>query len=126
MQFAPYLLHLTTLPVASYVEVGCAAGGSFMFTTEFLRKTNKLKRAVCVDVAPVGESAVLSKSENTRSPYIGTLAQYLRSHFEYAAFFQGTVEQFVTSTASGPAGTVDLTEDTVDPSTYIFVTADFF
>ena len=32
-QFAPYLKHLSTLKIDSYLEVGCRWGGTFILTT---------------------------------------------------------------------------------------------
>lgn len=50
IQFAPYLVTLAGLGVRSYLEVGVRHGGSFVATTEYLRRVGPLRRAVGVDV----------------------------------------------------------------------------
>lgn len=53
-QFARYLNFISHFPVSTYVEIGVAAGGSFIFTTEFLRKYNPLLFSYAVDIGEIG------------------------------------------------------------------------
>ena len=103
-QIAPTLLFLNQFKIRSYLEVGCAAGGTFMFTTELLRKTNALQGATCVDVAPPGENTHSSTDENRSSPFFGILHEYLKQHSDYASFFVGTSYEYAGKHPQGPVG----------------------
>ncbi len=48
-QFSKYLVHLSKQNITSYVEIGCHKGGTFIVTTEFLSRFNRLEQAVAVD-----------------------------------------------------------------------------
>jgi hypothetical protein len=106
-QLAPALLLLSQFKIQSYVEVGCGAGGTFMFITEFLRKTNSLQGATCVDTAMPGANIHLTEEEGSLSPFQGVLEQYLRSHPGHAGFFSGTATQYDRAHPQGPAPGVD-------------------
>ena len=55
-QFSSYLVFLQTQEVNSYLEIGVRWGGTFITTTEVLKKTNpKFEKAVAVDINPVCE-----------------------------------------------------------------------
>jgi hypothetical protein len=56
-QFAKYILKARELGVKSYLEIGCRWGGTFVLTTEYLKKTCGLERSVAVDLieSPVRE-----------------------------------------------------------------------
>ena len=103
-QISPTLLFLNQFKIRSYLEVGCAAGGTFMFTTELLRKSNALQGATCVDVAPPGENTHSSTDENRGSPFFGILHEYLKQHSEYASFFVGTSVAYAEKHPGGPVG----------------------
>ena len=103
-QISPTLLFLNQFKIRSYLEVGCAAGGTFMFTTELLRKSNALQGATCVDVAPPGENTHSSTDENRGSPFFGILHEYLKQHSEYASFFVGTSYEYAGKHPGGPVG----------------------
>jgi hypothetical protein len=54
-QLAPYLVTLAGLPIARYLEVGVMFGGTFVLTTEYLRRVGTLREAIAVDVRrPLG------------------------------------------------------------------------
>lgn len=76
-QFGPYLSHVVREMgvVQTYAEVGVAAGGTFMFTTEFLRKFCGLQKAYAVDIAPIGTVDYLQSSV---SPFDGVLETYMK------------------------------------------------
>ena len=103
-QISPTLLFLNQFKIRSYVEVGCAAGGTFMFTTELLRKANSLQGATCVDIAPPGENTHSSTDENRSSPFFGILHEYLKQHSDYASFFVGTSYDYAGKHPGGPLG----------------------
>jgi hypothetical protein len=50
-QFAPYLKHLSTLKINSYLEVGCRWGGTFILTTRLLG----IKKGMACDLIPKSE-----------------------------------------------------------------------
>ena len=100
-QISPTLLFLNQFKIRSYLEVGCAAGGTFMFTTELLRKSNALQGATCVDVAPPGENTHSSTDENRGSPFFGILHEYLKQHSEYASFAKGNATEYAKASSGG-------------------------
>ena len=51
-QFSKYLTTLAERDIASYLEIGCRHGGTFIVTVEYLRRFGVLKRAVAIDIAP--------------------------------------------------------------------------
>ena len=52
IQFAPYLVRLSSLGIRSYLEVGIRHGGSFVATTEYLGRVGALDLAIGVDIIP--------------------------------------------------------------------------
>ena len=52
MQFAEYLIFISSLRITSYIEIGIFQGGCFIFTCEYLKRFNELERAVAVDCSP--------------------------------------------------------------------------
>lgn len=51
-QFAPYLIRVSAEAPKSYLEIGTMDGGTFAFTTEYLRRMCGLERACAVDINP--------------------------------------------------------------------------
>lgn len=51
-QFSKYLHYLSTQSIASYVEIGCHKGGTFIITLEYLSRFNQIDYAVAVDNWP--------------------------------------------------------------------------
>jgi hypothetical protein len=49
-QFSNYLLQLNKYKIESFMEIGCRWGGTFILTTEFLKKTNHLKKSLAIDI----------------------------------------------------------------------------
>lgn len=62
-QFSKYLQLLQTLKIESYIEIGCRWGGTFILTTEYLKRFNNIKKAVAVDLidSPVASYCGLNK-----------------------------------------------------------------
>ena len=56
-QFASYLLFIQQFKINSYLEIGCRWGGTFILTTEYLKKINTLNNSVAVDIieSPIQE-----------------------------------------------------------------------
>lgn len=56
-QFSKYLKFLSERGVTSYLEIGCRWGGTFILTTEYLKKFGDVKEAVAVDIidSPVAD-----------------------------------------------------------------------
>lgn len=48
-QFAPYLVHLSSLPIRGYLEIGVKHGGTFVITIEYLSRFRPIERALGVD-----------------------------------------------------------------------------
>lgn len=49
-QFAKYLKHIHQYDIDSYMEIGCRWGGTFIITTEILRKKNHNLKAIACDL----------------------------------------------------------------------------
>jgi len=56
-QFAKYLLLLQKQKISSYLEIGCRWGGTFVLTTEYLKKFNTIENSTAIDIidSPVKE-----------------------------------------------------------------------
>lgn len=50
IQFSKYLVFLSQFTIRSYLEIGVAYGGTFVFTTEYLRQFNPSVHGTCIDV----------------------------------------------------------------------------
>jgi cephalosporin hydroxylase len=59
-QFSKYLCLLNKLSICSYIEIGCRWGGTFVLTTEYLKKFNVINKSVAVDIiaSPVKEYCI--------------------------------------------------------------------
>ena len=59
-QFSKYLCLLNKLSISSYIEIGCRWGGTFVLTTEYLKKFNVINKSVAVDIiaSPVKEYCI--------------------------------------------------------------------
>lgn len=92
-QFSKYIkfVHDHIGHVRSYAEVGVAAGGTFIFTTEFLRSFCGLERSWAVDIALPGQVNYIN---NDGSPFEGVLHNYLQVT-PYASFVHGDCERLV-------------------------------
>jgi hypothetical protein len=51
-QLAPYLVALSRYRISSYLEIGVLHGGTFILTTEYLARFDRIRRAIAVDVVP--------------------------------------------------------------------------
>jgi hypothetical protein len=49
-QFSKYLCLLSKQNISSYIEIGCRWGGTFILTTEYLKKFNNINKSVAVDI----------------------------------------------------------------------------
>ena len=49
-QFSKYLCLLNKLSISSYIEIGCRWGGTFVLTTEYLKRFNVINKSVAVDI----------------------------------------------------------------------------
>ena len=74
IQFSKYLHFVTNLgfPISSYIEIGCAAGGTFTFTSEFLGKKNPV---YCVGIDPAGPGCTLNGGKNM---YTEAFCEYIQ------------------------------------------------
>ena len=68
-QFAPYLVHLSSLPIRSYLEIGVKYGGTFVITVEYLSRLHPIERALGVD-ANFCPSLVRYHRMNPRAEFI--------------------------------------------------------
>lgn len=89
-QFAPYINMMIESGVKSYLEIGVAAGGTFMFTANALRR-NGSGPFYAIDVAPPGEVNYIN---NESSPFLGKLNLYLMNNRD-CTFLQCNSRQFV-------------------------------
>jgi hypothetical protein len=74
LQFAPYLRHLASLQVRSYLEIGIRHGGSYVVTVEVLDRIRPLDWAVGVDIIPC-PSIERYTDLNPRSQFAGLNSQ---------------------------------------------------
>jgi cephalosporin hydroxylase len=49
-QFSKYLCLLQKHSISSYIEIGCRWGGTFILTTEYLKRFNNVEKSVAVDI----------------------------------------------------------------------------
>lgn len=49
-QFSKYLCLLSKQNISSYIEIGCRWGGTYILTTEYLKKFNNVTKSVAVDI----------------------------------------------------------------------------
>jgi cephalosporin hydroxylase len=63
-QFSRYLSYILDLniPIRSYLEIGCAAGGTFTFTAEVLKK--KWPDVQCIGIDPAGAGCTVRGGSN--------------------------------------------------------------
>lgn len=54
-QFSRYLCFMSRFKIGSYIEIGVRTGGTFLTTTEYLRKINgeSFTRSVAIDINPI-------------------------------------------------------------------------
>jgi hypothetical protein len=92
-QFSKYLLLLQQKNIRSYIEIGCRWGGTFVLTTEYLKRFNTLERSVAVDIidSPVKEYCTpQAKAEflkmNSQSP---AFKEYIKKNKFDLVFIDG-------------------------------------
>jgi hypothetical protein len=51
-QFSKYLCLLQKYPITSYLEIGCRWGGTYVLTTEYLKRFQSITKSVAVDIIP--------------------------------------------------------------------------
>lgn len=49
-QFSKYLAFLHKYSISSYIEIGCRWGGTFILTSEYLKRFNSVEKTVAVDI----------------------------------------------------------------------------
>lgn len=57
-----YLKQLSKYKINSYLEIGCRWGGTFIITTEFLKKTNQNVKGYACDINPISD--ILTEYKN--------------------------------------------------------------
>lgn len=70
-QFSKYLVHLSGLDLETYLEVGCRHGGTFIITVEYLKRFQKLKKAVAIDMmdSPIMRDYLAQHDEGAHCDY---------------------------------------------------------
>jgi len=68
-QFGEYLVLLSKLKPASYLEIGVRHGGTFIITLEYLKKFVPVKKAVAIDIAYPPSLASYKKINNASRFY---------------------------------------------------------
>jgi hypothetical protein len=95
-QFSKYISFIRQFPITTYVEIGVAAGGTFMFTHTYLKTFNPSLQSYAVDIGEIGKV-----TGEGSSPYNGLLEQYISSHPE-CEFVHGTSGTFANKYPSKP------------------------
>lgn len=94
-QFEPYIeaikAHFGGGGPKTYVEIGVAAGGTFMATCDLLSPT----RAVAIDISPVIGTTIDDGRARNKTPFDGLLAAFIDG--KTREFFCGTSRDFTTS-----------------------------
>lgn len=84
-QFAAYLHAIRRYSIDVYAEIGVAAGGTYIFTSEFVSRFCGARRTYAVDVAGLGRF----HGQTGPTPYDGTLARYLADRPTTRTFIHG-------------------------------------
>ena len=66
-QFSKYLKKLSTFEINSYLEVGCRWGGTFIITSEILKRKNKDFKSIACDLLPASD--ILQKYGSEYNPF---------------------------------------------------------
>lgn len=92
-QFAMYLyfIYITFPQIKTYGEIGVAAGGTFMFTTDFLRKHCGLQHSYAIDIV---EHGVDVPPGSKPTPFQGLFSKYLKFHNDSTTFIKGDSLKF--------------------------------
>jgi hypothetical protein len=92
-QFAKYLnaMMAENEDIRTYVEIGVAAGGTFMATVDILKPS---RRSVAIDIAPIGKSL---DDAYRATPYDGQLEAFIAADPEKRSYFRGTAREFAES-----------------------------
>jgi hypothetical protein len=92
-QFSKYLCLLNKHTINSYIEIGCRWGGTFILTTEYLKRFNTLNKSIAVDII---ESPVLNYClTNTETQFIKINSQseefktYINNNYFDLIFIDG-------------------------------------
>jgi cephalosporin hydroxylase len=92
-QFSKYLCLLSEQKIESYIEIGCRWGGTFVLTTEYLKKFNNLNKSVAVDIidSPVAKYCLLNNEtsfikQNSQSKEFKT---YISNNYFDLIFIDG-------------------------------------
>jgi hypothetical protein len=95
-QFEPYIETVKTYfegrgGLETYVEIGVAAGGTFMATCDLLSPTG----AVAIDISPVIGTTIDDGRARNKTPFDGLLAAFIDG--KTREFFCGTSREFAAS-----------------------------
>ena len=92
-QLAPYLNFITDKDnlngntIKTYAEVGTGAGGTFIFTCDFLRKRHGLDKAYAVDLADAGR---VLRGGGIYNPFDANLEVYIYRNKNCCKFIKGS------------------------------------
>ena len=94
-QFSKYLCLLRKYHISSYIEIGCRWGGTFVLTTEYLKRFNTINKSVAVDII---DSPVLNyclNNNKNKSQFIKMNSQskefthYIKNNYFDLIFIDG-------------------------------------
>lgn len=104
-QFAKYMHFVCNRlkTVRTYAEIGVAAGGTFIFTSEFLRRFCGLQQSYAVDIAPMGQICYMN---DEHTPFKDILEKYITSTPD-RVFIQGSSQKFVEHLQNRSGGDVE-------------------
>ena len=103
-QFAKYLNMVMQYDIDTYLEIGTAAGGTFMFTADKLRKFKGTKKFYAIDIAPLGTTNYLV-NKNIPSPFKNSFKKYLIEHSD-CSFYQSDITRFLNNNKVDSLGLV--------------------
>lgn len=69
-QFSKYLTFLSNYDIKSYIEIGCRWGGTFILTTEYLKKFNEIRESTAIDIIDPSQNLNNYCNDNNFTNYL--------------------------------------------------------
>lgn len=92
-QFSKYLVLLQKQNISSYIEIGCRWGGTFILTTEYLKRFNNIQKSVAVDIidSPVAQYCSLNEKTKFMKSYSQSyeFKEYMKKNYFDLIFIDG-------------------------------------